>query len=135
MHPSGVARREVGRRAKVVRVPYGHSADPVGLGAPDCFVSGPRGDNLANAVPAIQDGHGAGIHDQFRLCHCMHDACTDTRHIPTQAHDAVGLMTPQIRPYQAVGNQMGIRSGKADGRKDGLGEGDQPVCSNRRSVH
>lgn len=105
------------------------------LGAPDRFKSGPGGNDLANAVLAVQNGHGARIHDQFGLSHRVDHPRTDARHIPAQAHDAVRLMAPQIGLYEAVGNQMGVSDGKTDGRKDGINEGDQSDSGDGRCIH
>ena len=57
----------------------------------------------------------------------MHDARANPLHIPVQPHHAVGLMSPQVSPYEVVGNQMGGGIKNTDGGKYSRGKGGQTI--------
>jgi hypothetical protein len=66
---------------------------------------------LAHAVVAIHNFYRTAIHDPFGLGYRTHDARADALHVPTQPHDAVRLMSPEVGPNEAIGDQVGVGSG------------------------
>ena len=86
-----------------------HGADAVRLGPPDHVPGGMGGQHLAHAVMAVDHADGADIDDIFRRGDRLGDTGFQPRRVPWQAHDAMGLMAPEIGLDQRVGGEMGVR--------------------------
>ena len=105
------------------------------LGAVDRLEGGLVGDDLAHTVPAVEDGHGPRVHDKFGLCHGLHHAGPEAGHIPAKAHDAVGLVSPQVGLYETVSREGRIGRGEARGGQDGPGKSGQAFGIDGGDVH
>ena len=78
------------------------------LGTFDRFPAGLTGQDLADAVPAVDERNRAGVNFKLRNRDRCHHPVSDSIQIPAQAQDPVRLMSPQIRLDQGVGHQPGI---------------------------
>jgi hypothetical protein len=77
---------------------------------------------LAHTVVAIHNCYRTGIHDPFGLSLGTHDARADAFHVPTQAHDTMGLMSPEVGPNETLGDQVGVGSGNTERGEDRRGK-------------
>ena len=81
-------------------IPHRDDADAEGLGARNRVLHRRLRDRLADPVAPVHHGDGSGFgHDQGRRVD-LHGAAPYARRIPEGAHDAVRLVTPEIRLHQ-----------------------------------
>jgi hypothetical protein len=104
----------------------------VRLGALDGFLHGERGQHVSDAVMAVDHCDRARIHDEFRFGHRVHDLIQYAITIPAEAQHAVGLVSPQVRLHQRVGDEPAIGLGHTGASVDGGGEVGQARCIDAR---
>ena len=130
---ASIARRHqrvIHRGAEVVGVAYANRTDAVRLCPFDRFPRGERGQHLADSVVAVDHRNRACIGDELRLRHRLHHAGANAREVPAQPQHAVGLVPPEVRLHQRVGDEAGILLGNASARVDSGAEVRQAIGVN-----
>ena len=99
----------------MIGMAHGHGRNAMLLGARNRFLSAKRRHHLPHRLMAINDGQCACIQRDARAGLCITDTRLQTRDIPRQAQNAMGLMPAKIGLHQRVGTKMRIV-----GRETGL---------------
>jgi len=105
--------RVVHAGAEVIGVPHRDRGDAVRLRTPDRLLRRVFRGGLPDAVGGIDHRDGARIDDKARVRRRLHRPALQAREIPAGAQHAVGLVAPEIRLHERVGEQRRVGSGDA----------------------
>lgn len=88
---------------------HGSDRDPRGAGAVDRALHAEARRDLTHAVAAVDDECGAGVAHDARIAERIEDAAAAELDVLRDPYQAVRRGPPQVRLYQALGDDRGTR--------------------------